>query len=157
MQAEVVRTRWYLAGGAVAAGALALSLAGRTTVAALPPLTDTDVALAPFEPSLVVRDTAHYVLVDLDQDGVDELVAVATGIAGPELVVLDARHARIAEIPFGMPGNPCASEMAAGENQLIVTDYLAPELGDGACQYLATHHYRLHAGRLVESLVHIDF
>lgn len=132
----------------VAAGALAV---GATTIrtTALPPVTDTDL-VAPVASSPVIRDTARYVLVDLDRDGTPEMVALAEGAAGPELVVVDAvTHRRIARIPFGTPGNPCASEFTVEGNQLIVNDYVVPEFGDSACQIARQHHYLMHEHALV--------
>jgi hypothetical protein len=178
MQAESVRTGWPLPLAAIAAGALALYPAAPRTEA-LPPVADTDsvdnpdietgTVNATTDTNIAIRDTARYVLVDLDGDGVEELVALGMRMPGhvPELVVMEAVHHReLARIPFGAVDNPCASDFTVDGNQLIVSDYTPADSGiqpqeftwpRPGCTLQQRHHYRMRSGVLTETLVQIDF
>jgi hypothetical protein len=161
MLAELVRPGWTLTLVAAAAGAAAFAATPRPSPAALPPVTDTDQARAEPEVATLdialgddafeVSDHARYLVVDLDRDGTPELVARTEGDP-QELVVVEAAHrGLLARIPFGAPGNPCASDFTVDGNTLVVHDYLADGRNDSACSLALTHGYTMSQGLLVEA------
>ncbi len=73
-----------------------------------------------------VSDHARYWSIDLDGDGVPELVA-ETADRSAAVIVKAYGHAPIGTIPLRFPGNPCQSELAIENERLVAHDYAGPD------------------------------
>lgn len=136
------------------AGALGLVAIAWTRPVAVAPTVATPALASVEEPPLVVRDDAMYRQVDLDGDGVLELVALAQGRSGPVMAVLVRRapgdYAIVATLPLTSPRSPCASDFTIDDGRLVVEDYAPTDRDDSVCDAVARHIYRLDHGRLVD-------
>jgi hypothetical protein len=153
MQAEIVRTGWFLTAIALTGVTAAAVIAREGATAALPPVADpqeqSSDEIAPT--AVTVRDTARYVLHDLDGDGVAEMIVEADGPNGPEMVVMEAvDHTPLARIPLASPGNPCARNFGIDEDGLRVDEYAPPSRDSDECQWVGEHHVRIHGGVLID-------
>jgi hypothetical protein len=164
MQAESVRPGLTLITIGAAAGALLFAFAAPRATTALPPVADPERAsecasTTPAAEPAVVSDHARYVVVDLDHDGTSELVALGGSTQTPELVVVEAvNHGVLARIPFGTPGNSCASDFRVEDGMLTVDDYRMNLAQEATCELWRTHHYYLQGGTITEQpMPEIDF
>ncbi|HEY1556269.1 MAG TPA: hypothetical protein VGF94_15645 [Kofleriaceae bacterium] len=136
-------------GISIALGAAALGgqlVAHRHATAALPPATFplpdvgacTGVTHYELQP-----DPPHYVQVDLDQDGMPELVVDE----GTALRIERIDHHEIARVPLAESRNPCLSEFTVEPNRLVVRHY--QPTAAGTCEASnVTDYYRIRDGRL---------
>lgn len=96
-----------------------------------------------------VPGNARYVSVDLDADGVDELVAETA--SGRNAIVFrqhEGEPVRVGSIPLIDADHPCKAELQVEDNRLIALDYAPIALGDSACEQTTKRHFDLVDGRL---------